>query len=80
MKETMTMETEHNPADRYLELCERRVRLWEQAANPRAEHEQSEAFTRAFAELSAHLKDGGTLPAAWAGARVPEDNRKDSMA
>lgn len=76
----MTMATEISPADRYLELCERRVRLWEQAEGRRDEHEQAEAFTRAFAELDATLREGGELPAAWAGARVPEDTRKGSMA
>jgi hypothetical protein len=80
MKETMTMATEQSPADRYLELCRRRVSLWEQAGTRREEHEQAEAFTRAFAELDATLREGGQLPSAWAGARIPEDNRKDSMA
>ena len=66
------MTTEQNPADRYLELCMRRVRAWEQSAPmSRTEREQAEAFTRAFAELNAVLKDGGTLPRAWAGAQLP---------
>lgn len=65
------MATEQSPADRYLELCMRRVKMWEQADTPRKEHEQAEAFTRAFAELNAVLTDGGELPRAWAAARRP---------
>jgi hypothetical protein len=66
----MTMTDPDMPeADRYLELCERRVVLWERAETPRQEHEQAEAFTRAFAELSAHLADGGVLPRKWARAK-----------
>lgn len=66
------MSTEQSPADRYLELCMRRVELWEQATTARQEHEQSEAFTRAFAELHEVLSHGGTLPQAWAGATRPD--------
>lgn len=65
------MITEQNPADRYWELCMRRIRAWELAPpNSRTEREQAEAFTRAFAELNEVLKDGGTLPREWARAKA----------
>lgn len=67
------MITEQNPADRYWELCMRRIRAWELAPpNSRTEREQAEAFTRAFAELNEVLTHGGTLPGAWAGVQLPE--------
>ena len=60
--------------DRLLELCRRRVTQWERAEpHSRTEHEQAEAFTRAFAELDAALSgDNGVLPQAWAGAGHPD--------
>jgi hypothetical protein len=53
----------------YYALLTRRIEQWEQADTLRKEREAAEAFTRAFAELDAALKDGGRLPAAWAEAK-----------
>jgi hypothetical protein len=75
IRETMTMSTldeDGITTDRLLELMRKRISQWEKADSIRAETEAAEAFTRAFAELDAALRDGGTLPAAWAGAAAPE--------
>lgn len=65
----------------YLALIRKRITAWERAEpRSRTEHEQAEAFTRAFAELDAALGDGERLPLAWAKAKsallssqTPED-------
>lgn len=55
------------------------ITSWEAATTPRGEHEAAEAFTREFAELNAHLRDGGDLPADWALARLPAEYRRSVL-
>jgi hypothetical protein len=72
MRETMTMSElqEQDGTELYYLLLNKRVVNWERAeTRSRAEHEQAEAFTRAWAEMDAALKDGGVLPRAWARAK-----------
>ena len=65
-----TLEEDGITTDRLLELCRQRITRWEKAeARSHTEHEQAEAFTRAFAELDAALRDGGRLPLEWAKAK-----------
>jgi hypothetical protein len=54
-------------ADELLAETSAQITEWEQTAPlSRPEHEAAEAFTRAFAELDALMKDGTELPpAAW---------------
>lgn len=69
----MTELSELEGADRLVYLLDKRMREWEQAdPRSRKEHEAAEGFTRLWAELKAHLADGGTLPRAWANAARPE--------
>ena len=70
-----TLEEDGITTDRLLELCRQRIARWEKAeAHSRTEHEQAEAFTRAFAELDAALSEGALPPMAWLKARsTPED-------
>lgn len=63
----------------YLALIRKRITAWERAEpRSRTEHEQAEAFTRAFAELDAALKGGAGLPADWMQAK--ETGTKLTMA
>lgn len=70
----MTLSEDGISTDRLLELLNKRIVAWERAEpHSRTEHEQAEAFTRAFAELDAELRHGGKLPQAWARAKDAED-------
>lgn len=61
-------------ADRLVYLLDKRMHEWEQTPpRSRSEHEAAEGFTRLWAELKAHLRDGGTLPRVWAAARHPQE-------
>jgi hypothetical protein len=66
----MTVHTDEITTQDLHDLLERRIHAWEQAEpRSRREHEQAEAFTRAYAELDAALKDQGRLPRQWRGAQ-----------
>lgn len=64
-----TLDEDGITTDDLLNLLRLRVRGWESADSLRKERESAEAFTRAFAELDAALKDGARLPLDWAKAK-----------